>query len=348
MKNLCVGITGLDISDNPMSGLGIAKCLKLNKNIKVLGISYDPLSPGCYTKDIFDEVHLIDNPLQNKDSLFEEIIRIKEKSGLEVVIPAIPEEVPAFAALKKRFKRRKIKIITPQMDEVINILDPKVFSFVSYNRVKIPPYIFISDKRNLAKKVSFLRFPLIIKSVAENYKAHDINEAEVFVSSYFQFSNDPICIQEYINGEEYSLTTLADENSKLYGMVVIKKLVLTDQGAPWIVVSVVAKELIDFTKKLVKHFKWTGPIELTFKKDVISYSYNLIRLQPCFPSWIYLAAKIGQNLPLKAIKLAMGKAPMASMKYKTGHMYIRNTKDIACDIHTFFSLTSSRRLIHNG
>ena len=73
MKKLCVGITGLDISDNPMSGLGIAKCLKLNKNIKVLGISYDPLSPGCYTRDIFDEIHLIDNPLQNKDKLFEDI-----------------------------------------------------------------------------------------------------------------------------------------------------------------------------------------------------------------------------------------------------------------------------------
>ena len=350
MRKLCVGITGLDISDNPMSGLGIAKCLKLNKNIKVLGLSYDPLSPGCYTRDIFDEIHLIDNPLQNKDKLFEDIIRLKEESGLEVVIPAIPREVPVFSVLKKRLKRRRIKIVAPQMDN-IDTLDPfKVSSFIHTTQeyVRIPPYTLINDKRDLKGIVPFPRFPLIIKSVTENYKAVDIGEAEVFVNSHFQLTNDPLCMQEYVNGEEYSVAALADENSKLSGIVIIKKLVLTDQGAPWIVVSIFNKKLVAFTEKLVKHFKWTGPIELIFIKEIISDSYNLIKLQPCFPSWIYLTARVGQNLPLKAIKLAMGNTVRASIKYKTGYMYIRTTKDISSDVHTFFSLNSSRRLIYNG
>lgn len=348
MKKLCVGITGLDVSDNPMSGLGIAKCLKLSKDIKVIGISYDPFSSGCYSRDIFDEVYLINNPLQKKDKILEDIIRLKEKNGLQVIIPSIPWEIPIFSELKNRLNRRRINMLIPKMDNIVNTLDPKVTFFASGTQVRIPTYTFIHDRRGLAEKVSSLRFPLILKSVTENYTVFDINEAEVFVYSHFRYRDNPLCIQEYVNGEEYSVAALADENNKLSGIVIVKKLVVTDQGTPWIVVSVCDKELVTFTEKFINYFKFIGPLELRFIRESTSGLYNLIKLHPCFPSWIYLAAKVEQNLPLKAIKLAMGENVKATVKYNTGYMYVRNAEDIVFDIQTLFSLSKSGRLVYHG
>ncbi len=347
MKKVCVGITGLDVSDNSMSGLGIAKCLKLSKDIKVIGISYNPFSSGCYSRDVFDEVHLINNPLQKEHKIFEDIIRLKEKYGLQVVIPSTHWEVFIYSELKNRLKRRKINILIPKIDNIGSILDPEDTFFASGTQIRMPPYTFIHDRRELAGKVSSLRFPLILKSVTENYTVLDINEAEVFVRSHFHYGNNPLCIQEYVNGEEYSVAALADENSKLSGIVIVKKLVLADQGTPWIVVSVYDKELVTSIEKLLRHFKWIGPIELRFIRDATSGLYNLIKLHTCFPSWIYLAAKVGQNLPLKALKLAMGKTTKASIIYNTGYMYVRNAEDIISDTHTLFSLASSKSLIYH-
>ncbi len=348
MKKVCVGITGLDVFDNPMPGLGIAKCLKLSKDIKVIGISYNPFPSGCHSIDIFNEVHLINNPLQNGHKLFEDIIRLKEKYGLQVVIPSIHWEVPIYSKLKGRLKRRGINILIPKIDNIVSTLDPKDTFFESGTQIRIPPYIFIHGRRKLAEKVSSLRFPLILKSVMENYTVFDINEAEVFVRSHFHYGDNPLCIQEYVYGEEYSVAALADENNKLSGIVIVNKLVSTDQGTPWIVVSVYDKELVTFTEKLIQYFKWIGPIELRFIREATSGPYKFIKLHPCFPSWIYLAAKVGQNLPLKALKLAMGKTMKASIKYNTGYMYVRNAEDIISDIHTLFSLASSRRLVYHG
>lgn len=349
MKKICVGVTGLDVFDNPMPGLGIAKCLKLSKNIKVLGISYNPFSPGCYSRDIFDEVHVINNPLQKERKIFEDIVRLKVKNGLQVVIPSIPWEIPIYAELKNMFKWKKINILLPRKDNVVSTLDPEIAYFASSAQFQMPSNIFIHDKRGLAGKLSALRFPITINNSRKSHLAYNTAEAEVFAHSLFGEADDELRIQEYINGEEYSVAALANENHKIAGIVVVKKLVLTDQGGtPWIVVSVLDKELIAFTEGLIKHLKWIGPLELRFIKEAWAGINFLVEFQPCFPSWIYLTPEVGQNLPLTAMKLALGKNIRYNTKYKAGSMYVRNAEDITCDVQTLFTLMSSGRLIYNG
>lgn len=148
-------------------------------------------------------------------------------------------------------------------------------------------------------------------------------------------------------GEEYSVAALASGDSKLRGIIIVKKVVVTDQGTPWITVSVYDEMLVNFTKALIQHLQWVGPLELRFIKEAPPWGYSLIKFHPCFPSWIYLSSKTGQNLPLKAMKLASGMNTRGGTKYTTGTMYIRNAKDIICDLHTFSQLYTVGRLIYH-
>lgn len=348
MRKACVGITGLDVSDHPMSGLGIAKCLKLCKDIKLIGLTYNPLSAGCYSRDVFDEVHFINNPLQKEHEFLEDIVGLKEKSGLQVIIPSIPWETLIYSEFKNRFKRRGIATLLPKKDNVAGTFDPRVGYFASNTQIRIPPYTLILDRGELPGKLSAFRFPIIIKNTVENCVAYDVTEAQVFTHLLFGHGYNPLCVQEYIIGEEYSIAALANENHELTGIVIVKKLVLTDQGTPWIVVSVHDKELVTFTEQLIRHLNWVGPLELRLIKETSSGTYFLIKFHPCFPSWIYLAPKVGQNLPLKVVKLALGKTTKDSTGYDTGLMYVGNAEDVICDVHTLFTLTTSRRLTYRG
>ncbi|OHB88940.1 MAG: hypothetical protein A3E19_07075 [Planctomycetes bacterium RIFCSPHIGHO2_12_FULL_52_36] len=347
MKNVCVGVTGLDVSDHPMSGLGIARCLKLHRDIRLIGLTYNALSSGCYARDVFDEIHLINDPLRKGHKFFEDIVRLKEKNGLRVVIPSIPWEIPVYAESRNRFKQKKIGILLPKKENIVSTFDQRVTNYASISRIRIPLYVFVQDKRELAERVAALRFPIIIKSSAENCVAYNITEARVFTDRLFDYGDVTLCIQEYVTGEEYSVAALADENHKLSGIVIVKKLVLTGQGTPWIVVSVYDKELASFTEGLVQYLKWVGPLELTLIREALCGTYSLIKFHPCFPSWIYLAPRVGQNLPLKVVKMTMGETTRGNTKYNTGIMYVRNAEDVVCDMRTVSTLTTSGRLIYH-
>lgn len=348
MVDTCVGVTGLDVADYPMPGLGIAKCLKLYKGIKVVGLTYSALSSGCYSRDVFDEICLLGKPLQNKQKLYEDILRLKEKNDLQVVIPSIRWEVPAYARLKGKFKRNNIHVFLPKDEDIVDLFDKRVAKFVSGTHIKIPFHSLLRDRRGFAEKLSRHRFPVIIRNAIEDITANNAAEAKALISPFFAYGyNSPPRVLDYVKGEEYSVAALADEQHKLSGIVVAKILVQADHGSPWIVVSVCDDELVTFTKKLITHLNWAGPMELRFIRQQSQGTCFLIKIQPCFPSWIYLGANIRQNLPLKLVELALGKTIKYNTQYDTGVMLVRNAKDITSDVHTLGVLATSGRLSYH-
>ncbi|MBU1488008.1 hypothetical protein KKH56_08195 [bacterium] len=82
-------------------------------------------------------------------------------------------------------------------------------------------------------------------------------------------------------------------------------------------------------------FDWVGPLEIDFVRDKNSLEFYIIDVNPRFPSWIYLAAKAGQNLPLAAVHLALGERVDRFSEYETGLMFVRSAEDLVFDIETF-------------
>jgi carbamoyl-phosphate synthase large subunit len=58
-----------------------------------------------------------------------------------------------------------------------------------------------------------------------------------------------------------------------------------------------------------------------------------------FPSWLYLAAVAGQNLPLLTVKLALGLPVLPLKDYIAGKLFLRTVTDTVIDPHTLTELT---------
>jgi carbamoyl-phosphate synthase large subunit len=88
-----IAISGLNNTDNPAPGIGVAKSLK--DRYSLIGLSYDPNEPGVY-QGLFERVYLMPYPTLGYEEFKKRIKYIKEKSEVDVVIPNLDAELPLY------------------------------------------------------------------------------------------------------------------------------------------------------------------------------------------------------------------------------------------------------------
>jgi carbamoyl-phosphate synthase large subunit len=59
MDQLFVGVSGINAIDNPGPGLGVARSLKEDTELKptIVGLAYDAMDPGIYMNWVVDRLH---------------------------------------------------------------------------------------------------------------------------------------------------------------------------------------------------------------------------------------------------------------------------------------------------
>ena len=85
MRELVVGISGINAGDNPGPGAGIARSLKEDAglNVRVVGLAYDALEPGIYMDWLFDQAYTLPYPSSGGAQFLERLREIQAESGLE-------------------------------------------------------------------------------------------------------------------------------------------------------------------------------------------------------------------------------------------------------------------------
>jgi carbamoyl-phosphate synthase large subunit len=156
----------------------------------------------------------------------------------------------------------------------------------------------------------------------------------------------PIVVQEFIHGDEYNVCALGNKGATV-GAVAMKKLYITDKGKGWSGITIREPALLTLSEKVIEALQWNGGLELEFVKDKTTNSYVLLEINPRFPAWVYLTAAAGQNLPMAALKLALGQDVPSFTSYDIGTMFIRYSWDLITDIKRFEEITVNGEL-HNG
>ena len=56
MKDLAIGVSGINAVDNPGPGVGVARSLKedTSLNARIIGLAYDAMEPGIYMDWVVD------------------------------------------------------------------------------------------------------------------------------------------------------------------------------------------------------------------------------------------------------------------------------------------------------
>ena len=333
-----IAISGLNNTDNPAPGIGVAKSLVGNK---LIGLSYDANEPGIY-QGIFEKVYLMPYPSLGIDELKKRLSYIKEKSNIEAVIPNLDAELPLYIKYQNEIENLGIKTYLPTL-ECFEMRDKsKLAEFSEKLGVKHPKTIAITSLDALYKAIQEIGFPVMIKG--NYYKAYKANNLDEAIEFYYKISNEwgfPLLVQQVVSGIEINYVGLGD-GKELVGGVGIKKLTTTDLGKVWSAVSIKNEELFNLAKKFVENTGWRGAFEIEAISD--GKDIYLIEINPRFPAWVYFATTLGVNLPQMMIKLMNNEKIEKKLNYPIEKMYVRYVEERVAEFRDFTTLIAKKEL----
>jgi len=330
-----IAITGLSATDNPYPGLGIARCLRLAEELRgritITGLVFEPLSTGAFHEGVFDRVYIVPYPAAGHEALLSRLEEIHEKSSLDVIIPALDSEVLLYAGIQEQLADLGIKLLLPPVSQIKLRAKNLLYEFGRKNGIHIPQTFILNNADEIESKSTALGFPFVLKGVLSDARiCTSVEEAGIEYNSLFDAWGYPILMQKHISGEEFDVIALTDRTHGLMGAVAMKKIGLTETGKAFAGVTIENQELIALTADVLKKLAWIGPAECEFIQDERG-TFHLMEVNSRFPSWLYLAAVAGQNLPLLTVQMALGWPVVPLKNYRAGKLFIRTVTDRVMD-----------------
>ncbi len=300
-------------------GYNVINALRKQREIKVRIIATDvePLSPGMYLADKHYLVPKADDP-----KFINRILFICKKENIKVVFPGISYEFPTFSKNKKKFESEGIKI--PISDwPVIEICADKIKTYRFFRINKIPtPKTYLP--KELPKK---LTFPLIIKPRISSgtksvFKIKNAKELKFFLPRV----KKPV-IQEFVEGEEYTIDAVADFKSNLIAAVPRRRLGIMD-GKSVKGVTVKDAKLVLMIKGLFKKLELVGPANIQCFRKGNDYLFTEVNCRFA-AGGLPLAVAAGVNIPLILLKICLGeRVDRRKIKYRNNLYMLRYLTEI--------------------
>jgi len=279
--------------------ISVIKALRKQKelDINIIAVDMDEYSAGF---KLADDSCIV--PASDDSSFSPKIIKICEDKNISVVIPIIDEELAVFAAEKKAFNDKNIKILVNDLNVVKRANDKKeAADFCDGNDIIYPK----TSNTLSAESIDYLGLPLITKPFfgRGSEGIHIINSKEEFDCLPEEYTKDAIG-QEVIKGKEYTVDILATPDGEIL------------QGIPRERITVKAGQifkgrtvnnlvLINRAKEVAKKFGINGPCNVQFiEKD---NEFYLIEVNPKFAAGLALTVEAGVNIPLLLIKMVLDK-----------------------------------------
>ena len=328
-NNVCVGVTGLKTINSPQTGFGVARSLK-SCGYKVVGIDETPLTPAICSPH-FDHVYTVRSlDTEDIEQFIEDIKKIKKETGMTVIIPCCDSEIYFFSRYEKDLKEIGIDILVPSLESLKMTSKLYLHNLRKFG-LKIPKTIIASTKEDLENLTEKLNFPIVCKgALKDSYIAKDKIDLFIYFKKIDEFlhgGRGNVIFQEFIKGDFYCTTGVADKDSRLLRYLAMKKLGVDFKGSTWCGFTLKNDILRNITEKFIEITGWIGSFELEFIRD-LNGNYWLFEINPRLPAYIYLAAATGQNIPDALVKLADGRIIKKDFSYKTDMAFTRLTEEV--------------------
>lgn len=341
-------VTGVDsIGNKP--GLAVMHSLydQNPSKFRLLAADYMPESGGLFS-DIPKKSFVVSHPTLTEKELarvppiynwtrinkyyVQQIQRIVQKEGVNVIIPTLSMEMHVYAGMAASLERLGAHLAVPSLEAVSIVNDKKLtFELAENLHIEYPRTILANSWEELegtASKAGF-KYPVVVKSRRHGVifvtSDEELRLAYSFLSRTWE---EPPLIQQYVKGDVYCVSAVGDHGSPA-GLVAMKKLATDDKGTTTMGVTVRNEPLAKHTRTIMSALNWHGPIETEWILDSASDSYKLIEANSRFPCWIYLSCMAGLNLPVLATDIATGntKSSLKIVDYRKGVYFVRNMID---------------------
>ena len=342
-----VGITGLNASDNPAPGVGVAKSLKEDAGLtaRTVGLAYDAMEPGIYMDWIIDKSYLIPYPSAESNALLERLLYIKHSFGLDVVVPTLDSELPFFMKFSEQLQQAGIHTFLPDEKQYRLRGKDQLAALAKTANVNVPTQRVVNSFETLSEAVTDIGFPVMLKGIFyKAYRAYTMDDAMHYFSRIVAQWGYPVIVQQIVFGQEMNVIGVGDGQGMAAGMVAVKKMSVTELGKIWTGVTVLNPNLLDTALRFVQTSQWQGAFELECIVD--QETIYIIEINPRFPAWVYFATGVGVNLPAILVKMALGQTLDSNTKltYPAGKLYIRHTEELIRDMAGFQNMVTQGEL----
>lgn len=336
MKELIIGVTGINAVDNPGPGVGVARSLKEDSglNAKIVGLAYDAMEPGIYIDWLIDRSYIMPYPSGGRDAYLQRLAYIKETGGLDFIIPSLDVELPFFTKYGEEIEKLGIKTVVPSMEQFKLRGKDRLTDIAEAVGINIPATRVVSSYEDLMGALDEIGYPAMIKGAYyKAYCAYTSQQAAGYYNSIVAEWGYPIIVQQVVKGEELNVVGVGDGEGGNLGLIGIKKMWVTSLGKIWTGVTIKNERMLEAAAKFVSAYNWKGPFELECIAD--NGDIHLIEINPRLPAWSFFATGVGVNLPANMVRSAFGMPVSGNYDYESGKLYVRYTYEVITDMKPF-------------
>ncbi|RMH70094.1 MAG: carboxylate--amine ligase [Gemmatimonadetes bacterium] len=341
MAEIYVGISGINAVDNPGPGVGVARSLHEDPDLKVhvVGLAYDTQEPGIYMDWVINKAFIMPYPSADAEAYLQRLHYIKHSYGLDVVLPCLDAELPFFTKYQHEIAALGIRTFLPTLDQFNLRGKDRLADIAEAIQVSIPPTKVVTSLAELHRAVERIGLPVMVKGAFyKAYKAYTYQEAVAHYHKLVAEWGYPVIVQGMVFGEEMNVVAVGDGQGELLGQVGIKKMWITSLGKIWTGVTIKNERMRDVTANFIRRYRWKGPLEMECMVD--GDTVYLIEINPRFPAWSYFATGVGVNLPANIIRKIYQLPLPATFDYDPGKLYIRYTDELVTDMQMFQKITT--------
>lgn len=336
MKEITVGISGINAVDNPGPGVGIARSLKEDPDlrVKIIGLAYDAMEPGIYLDWLVDRAYILPYPSAGRNGLIQRIEHIKNCCGLDFILPCLDVELPIYTRHAEELQAIGIQSFLPSPEQFRLRGKDRLRDVAPKIGIQYPKSRKVASFEELGAAIDDIGLPVMVKGAYYcAYRAFTSQEAFGYYNRIVSEWGYPVIVQQVVTGEEMNVCGVGDGEGGSLGMVGIKKMGITTQGKIWTGVTIKNERMLAAASAFIREYQWRGPFEL--ECIVNGDDVHLIEINPRFPAWSYFATGVGINLPANMLKKAFSLPVPDISDYESGKLFIRYTYEVICDMAPF-------------
>lgn len=332
---ITVAVTGLHRGDNPQPGASVIRSLRrIYPDLRVVGLSYDPLESGLYSRDIdrVDAIYLLPFPMKGPEVLLERMLYIHDKEKIQFLIPCLDSELSNFMTIYPDLQSRGVTAMLPSRQAFNLRSKERLAEFSKLHNFDGPRTYAADNVGTLARYAAEIGYPVYVKGkYYEAFLVHTVVDLAEKFDAIARVWGLPLLVQEALFGDEYDFVGVADARSEIAGFCAIRKLLRTNNGKGFGGIVVNDPKIERTARGIIKALRWTGPFEIEFLK-MPRGRHMLFEINPRFPAWVDFPAQIGCNLPARLLEILLGSISTSLQRCDAGQMFVRHSLDLVGDI----------------
>lgn len=283
-----------------------------NAGVEIIGIDSNSFSFGLYLLKRSYIVHRGDDPI-----FITEILKIIDKEQPDAILSGPEEELLTLSKNKGKIEERGTLLFCPDYESV-EICADKNKTNELFERMGIPSPEIFTDTDSV-------NYPCIIKprfgrGSSGIYTAKNKEELHFYLKKL----EAPV-IQEFVQGDEYTVDVLADEEGNALSVIPRLRLGI-ESGISVKGKTVYDKEIIDYCGKIAKELKLFGPscIQCIRNEEEVKF----IEVNTRFGGGSILSIKADPTIIPNLIKMIKREKPEQSREFKEGLVMLRYHSEV--------------------